>query len=269
MYTNLTALYSNGSNPDILARDREVELLFLTFMRHEKPNALLVGEPGVGKTAVVHLAAYLIANELCPPALKGFQIIEVNTNALLAGPGYRGVTEQKFQEVIESSLKTGKTILFLDEFHTVEHLGEMANGQTPGLGNTLKPYLVRPDFRVVGATTTDEYASIKDKALLRRFFRIDVHEPSDEAVAWIIRVCLEKYGKGITFKKSVVEQILSLSKTMDGFNPDKSKDICDFLCSHAKLNNLKKIDDASVSKFFDKYFLMKSEGKKEKEAVFV
>jgi ATP-dependent Clp protease ATP-binding subunit ClpA len=254
---NLTKLYANGNNPDIIGRDKELDLLFLTLLRHEKPNALLLGEAGVGKTSIVHLAAYLIANNLCPSQLKGFQILEINSNAILAGPGYRGVTEEKFQNVINNALSNGKTILFMDEFHTIEHLGEMANGQTPGLGNTLKPYLTRPDFRVIGATTLEDFSRLTDKALLRRFFKIEIGEPNDEAVKNIITLCLKNYGKGITFKKGTVDKILELSKTLDGFNPDKAKDITDFVCSYCKLKDIDVVDEATLSKFFDQYFMMK------------
>jgi ATP-dependent Clp protease ATP-binding subunit ClpA len=257
MTTNLTALYSNNENPNIIGRDEETELLFLTLLRHEKPNVLLVGDPGVGKTSIVHHAAFLIANDLAPKKLKGFQIIEVNTNALLAGPGYRGVTEEKFQNLIDTSMRSGKVILFMDEFHTVEHLGEMANGQTPGLGNTLKPYLTRPDFRVIGATTSEEASRIKDKALLRRFFKITVKEPTDEALLFIIRSCLHKYGKGLSAGETIIPQILQLSKSIDGYNPDKVKDITDLVCSYCKLKGIGTITTKVVSDLFDKMFIPK------------
>jgi ATP-dependent Clp protease ATP-binding subunit ClpA len=231
--------------------------LFLTLLRHEKPNAILIGEPGVGKTSIIHNAAYLIANKLCPSALEGFKILEVNTNNLLAGPGYRGVTEEKFQRMIDSAVSSGKVILFMDEFHTVEHLGEMANGQTPGLGNTLKPYLTRPNFRVVGCTTIADFNKMTDKALLRRFFKIEIQEPNDKAITQIITKCLQIYGRGIKFKKSIIADILSYSKTLDGFNPDKAKDITDFVCSYCKLKNHDTLDSAKLVKFFDQYFLMR------------
>ena len=257
MKSNLTKLYANANDPHIMGRDKLIELMFLTMMRHEKPNVMLTGEPGVGKTSLVHQMAYLIANNLCPEPLKGFQVVEINTNQLLAGPGYRGVTEQKFQDIIDGALHDGKLILFFDEFHTVENLGQMANGQTPGLGNTLKPYLTRADFRVIGATTNNEVKGIKDKALMRRFFNIDVKEPTDAAVLHIIEHCIMEYGKGITFEKAVIQQIFDLSKTMDGYNPDNAKDITDFVCSYAKLKELKDVSVSGVSEFFDTYYLAK------------
>ena len=264
--SNLTKKYSNDQNPGIIGRDKEIELLLLTLLRHEKPNAIITGEPGVGKTSIVHQVAYLIANNLVPEALKGFQLIEINTNSLLAGPGYRGVTEQKFQEVIDSSLSNGRTILFIDEFHTVEHLGEMSNGQTPGFGNTLKPYLTRPDFRLIGATTNREYDTIDDKALLRRFYRINVPEPTDEVVQLIIASCMKHYGAGMVFKKGTIDKVLELSKSMDGYNPDKAKDLTDFICSYAKLKGIATIDSTIIAEFFDRYIMFKAQESGEKLA---
>lgn len=264
VYTNLTNTYANGNNPGIIGRDTEIKMIFLTLLRYEKPNAIMIGEPGVGKTAIVNQLAYLIANKLCPKPLWGFNVVSVNANALLAGPGYRGVTEEKFQGMIDSALSTGKSIIFYDEIHTIEHLGEMANGQTPGLANTLKPYLTRSDFRMIGATTNEEYKTMTDKALLRRFFKVEICEPSDEAVLNIITACIKAYGAGIKFKSEVVTQILELSKSIDGYNPDKAKDITDLLCSYCKLESIKQATSNIVREFFDMYY-MKIRAQKEKE----
>jgi ATP-dependent Clp protease ATP-binding subunit ClpA len=136
---------------------------------------------------------------------------------------------------------------------------------SPGLGNTLKPYLTRPDFRVIGATTNAEFAKMKDGALLRRFYKIDVGEPDDTAIKAIIKSCLSRYGKGLKIENAVQDRILKLSQTMDGFNPDKAKDLTDFLCSYTKLKNKKTIAVSDLDKFFDEYMMMRRE--KEKEPV--
>lgn len=255
MKTNLTKLYANKeNNPNIIGRESEINNVFITLLRREKPNCLLVSEPGVGKTAIAHQLAYLIANKKCPKALEGFQVIEINTNALIAGPGYRGVTEEKFQTMIDESLRHGKTVLFFDEFHTVESLGQMANGQTPGLGNTLKPYLTRSDFRVIGATTYDEFSDIKDKALLRRFFVQNVAEPNDKALLAITRQCMKNYGEGLKFKKEIPRLFVDLSASLDGQNPDKVKDVIDVVCAKAKMVEQKSINSSFVNETFGEFF---------------
>lgn len=271
MYTNLTSHYANENNPQIKGREEEMNNLFLTLLRKEKPNALLVGEPGVGKTTIIHQLAYLIANGQCPDELKGFTIIEVNTNALISGDGYRGVIEKKFQEMIDGSIRKGKTILFMDEFHTVESLGQMANNSTPGLGNTLKPYLTRGDFRVIGATTNKEASEIKDKALLRRFTKVNVGETDDNLTKEIIKICFKKYigSSSITVKPEVVDSVYNLSLTLEGLNPDKSKDIVDIIVANARLTSTVLIDKEFSSNTFDSYFLKcKKEDKVDKDVFY-
>ena len=237
--TNLTQRFLTEKS-GIIGRDKEMEQVFLTLLRHEKPNILLLGDPGVGKTSIVHLLAELIAKEACPKWLFGYHVIEVNTNSLLSGPGYRGVTEEKFQQLIDSTVGK-KAILFFDEFHTVTHLGEMANGQTPGLGNTLKTYLTRQDFKVIGATTNDEIKKIDDKALLRRFTKINISEPTDEALLKICEIIFEKYSRGKLSNKVNWEEVITLSKSLEGVNPDKLKNILDIAIAKAKLVESKEL----------------------------
>lgn len=258
-YTNLTNNYSNGNNPNIEGRDNELNHLFLTLLKQEKPNALLIGNPGNGKTSIVHQLAYRIANQLCPKELVGFKVIEVNTNALLSGDGYRGVTEKKFDEMIQGVLKQGKVILFIDEFHTAENLGKMANGSTPGLGNTLKPFLTRGDFRMIGATTLEELATIEDKALLRRFTKINVGELAENPVKKIIEICYKKYlgdNSVIKVDKKVIDRTYNLSLTLEGSNPDKAKDIVDVVVANAKFTETKLINVDFLEQTFDTYFLV-------------
>ena len=255
--TNLSALFHNN-NPHIFGRDEEIFQMILTLSRSAKPNVLLTGEPGVGKTALVHQLAYLIGQGLVPDTLKDHQIIEINCNALLAGPGYRGVTEEKFQQVIDTAIKKGKCILFFDEFHVVEKLGQMANGQTPGLGNTLKPYLTKNEFRVIGATTNEEFKSIEDAALLRRFDQIIVPEPNKEACEKIIEELLHTYADGkIKYGKAIfpiiVQDIYNLSISLDGNNPDKCKDICDVFTALCKMKDIKKPDAEFLQNFVENY----------------
>lgn len=254
MIQNLTKLYKSSASPDIMGRDEELEQLMITLLRFEKPNAIITGPAGVGKTSLVHMLAYMIANELVPDGLLGFSVLEVNTNALLAGDGYRGVTEAKFQKLIDEAITNGKVILFMDEFHTVVDLGKMANGSTPGLSNTLKPYLTRADFRIIGATTTEEFATINDPAFLRRFFRLQMSEPSDEVVTRIITSCIKKYGRGTRIQQTIIGKILSYSKSLPGYNPDKAKDIVDFLFSYCIVKEIKTVTEDVLVTVFDRYF---------------
>lgn len=266
-FTNLTSLYANDNDPKIYGRDIEIKNLFLSLLRHEKPNALLLGEPGVGKTTIIHQLAYLISNQLCPDKLKGFQVIEVNTNSLISGDGYRGVVEKKFQDMIDNAIDKGKVILFMDEFHTVENLGKMANNSTPGLGNTLKPYLTRGDFRVIGATTNKEVKDIKDKALLRRFTTVNIGEPEEDTIKTIIKSCFKRYigDSSIKVESSVIDKIYKLSLTLEGLNPDKAKDIVDIVVANARLTETSKITNSFASDTFDMYFMKLRE--KEKEVI--
>lgn len=246
--SNLTALYANKENPNVLGREKEISMIILTLLRKEKCNVLLVGEAGVGKTALVHQLAYLIANNLVPSELDERKVVEINTNALISGDGYRGCTEKKFEEIIDEA-KVQNQILFIDEFHTVEHLGEMSNGQTPGFGNMLKPHLTQNSFCVIGATTNDEYSKIKDKALLRRMFKINVSEPSKEVVMKIIQSVYLKYA-GISISEEIRNKTYTLSSTLDGLNPDKSKDLIDFYVAYCKLNKLEVDSINNLDSFF-------------------
>jgi ATP-dependent Clp protease ATP-binding subunit ClpA len=268
---NLTKKYANGNSPNIKGRDREVKQLLRILLRQEKPNAMMLGESGVGKTSIIHHLAYLIANNLVPDDLKGFHVIEVNTNSLLSGDGYRGVTEKKFEDLITKSLANGKVILFIDEFHTAENLGKMSNNSTPGLGNTLKPYLTRGDFRVIGATTTEEYKTLSDKALLRRFTKIFLTEPDEDTIKSIIKKCFSLYigNSKITIEKDVPEKVYQLSLVIeDGNNPDKAKDIVDMLVADAKLTNTKKINTDYVESVFNEIYLLNAPKKQEAEDIF-
>ena len=246
MVTNL--ITENASNTFLIGRNLEISNIIETLLRVEKPNVIITGEPGVGKTALINHLAYLIANDLVPEELKGYSLSEINLNDLLAGDGYRGVFEKKVQDLLVSATNKGKVILFMDEFHVAESLGKMQNGQTPGLGNSLKPYLTRGDIRIIGATTNDEYNEMTDKALLRRFRRIIIGEPNEEACNQIIQKCLERYNtrKIKVSDSKIVEKIFRTTMQIDGFNPDKITDITDIMFAKTRMNNVELLDAATV-----------------------
>jgi ATP-dependent Clp protease ATP-binding subunit ClpL len=180
----------------------------------------------------------------------------VNTNALISGDGYRGVIEKKFQDMISQAIAKKNVIFFFDEFHTVFNLGRMADGQTPGLANTLKPYLTRGDFRVIGATTHDEISQVKDKALLRRFSKQVVGEPDDNTMLAVIKNCFIKFigASKIKVRENVFQQVYDLSLSLPGLNPDKSKDIVDLVVADCKMNEIDMINPEVISTTFDLFF---------------
>jgi ATP-dependent Clp protease ATP-binding subunit ClpA len=145
----------------------------------------------------------------------------------------------------------------MDEFHTVQNLGKMANDSTPGLGNALKPYMTRGDFRIIGATTYDEFKLITDKALLRRMSIIEIGVPDDEAIKTIIHNSFARYiGQNqIKVNLAVINYVFDLSQTLPGNNPDKAKDIVDIVVANAKLSDTDTITKAFVSSTFDMYFM--------------
>ena len=178
------------TNPAI-ARDSEIKKLIMVLLTPEK-SGLLVGKPGIGKTAIVEGLAYLINKDLVPDALKGYRIIKLNSTSLLGKINLNGKEELIIQLLVKELKNTTKTIIFIDEVHTL--MG--ASSDNPmDLANILKPGLDRGDIKAIGATTTEEYERyvIRDRAFVRRFERIDVEEPSIETTVKILYGSLPKY----------------------------------------------------------------------------
>lgn len=255
--TDLTVKFANAStDPKLIDRDHELELMTIALLRQEKPNLVLEGEPGVGKTALVHQLAYNIAQKKVPADLQQMRVLEINTSALLAGDGLRGQTEKAFTNVVEDAVKHKRTILFFDEFHTVQNLGRMNEGQTPGLSNMLKPYLTRREFRVIGATTTDEARSLSDLAFRRRFYFLKVEEPSERALLEIAKQAFEMFANGLTANKACIQHAYEVSLRMStgACNPDKLKDLIDLTCARAKYKGIKKITPEFINESYDQQF---------------
>lgn len=178
------------TNPAI-ARESEIKKLIMVLLTPEK-SGLLVGKPGIGKTAIVEGLAYLINKDLVPDALKGYRIIKINSTSLLGKIDLNGKEELIIQLLVKELKNTTKTIIFIDEVHTL--MG--ASSDNPmDLANILKPGLDRGDIKAIGATTTEEYERyvIRDRAFVRRFERIDVEEPSIETTVKILYGSLPKY----------------------------------------------------------------------------
>jgi len=256
--TDLTRKYAGAKaeNPALIDRDHELELMTIALLRQEKPNIVLEGDPGVGKTALVNQLAYNIAQKKVPTDLQQMRVVEVNTSALLAGDGLRGQTEKVFTQVVNDAVAHKRTILFFDEFHTVQNLGRMNEGQTPGLSNMLKPYLTRREFRVIGATTTEEARQLNDLAFRRRFYFLTVEEPSERALLDIAKQSFERYASGLRVKKECIRHCYetSLVMTTGARNPDKLNDLIDLVCARAKYKGVKTITSEFIDDCYQSQF---------------
>ncbi len=222
-------------------RDAELERMIEILMRRGKNNPCLVGEAGVGKTAIVEALAAKIANGSVPQPIAGKRIFSLSLTSLLAGAKYRGDFEERLKACIDDASRTGDVILFIDELHTLVGAGA-AEGAIDA-ANILKPMLARGELRLIGATTYDEYRRTVegDKALERRFCVIKVNEPSQEAAVKMLMRLKPKYEQHhkVVIEKEAIEAAVSLSaKYMtDRYLPDKAIDVIDEACASVKLKD--------------------------------
>ncbi len=224
----------------IYKREKEIENLIEILLRKNKNNPLLLGEAGVGKTAIVEELARRIEDGDIPDTLANHKIIELDTGSLISGTRYRGEFEDRLNKIIKEAVSDKNVILFIDEIHTLVNCGG-AEGAIDA-ANILKPYLARGSLKVIGATTLKEYKMTiyKDKALDRRFQIINVEEPSIEDTEYILKNIKNNYEDHhhVSITEKDIKCILKYANKYihNRYNPDKSIDILDSVCAHAQLN---------------------------------
>ena len=237
---DFTAQAESGKLDPVIGRDDEIRRVLQVLSRRTKNNPVLIGEPGVGKTAIVEGLAQRIVKQDVPEGLKGVRLMGLDMGALVAGTQYRGQFEERLKGVItEIERSEGKIILFIDELHLL--IGAGAVGGSMDAANLLKPALARGELRCIGATTLDEYRKHieKDAALERRFQQVFVNEPSPEDAISILRGLKERYERhhGVRIKDAALVEAVALSNRYipDRFLPDKAVDLMDEAAASVKM----------------------------------
>jgi ATP-dependent Clp protease ATP-binding subunit ClpA len=247
--TNLNDLVKKNKIDPVIGRVDELENIALAMGRRSKNNVILVGDPGVGKTAIAEGLAFNIVKGAIPDFLKDYTVYNLDISAMLAGSKYRGDFEERFKMVLKGLSTKGKTILFIDEAHMISGAGSASNSAND-LSNMMKPALSKGTIKVIASTTWEEYRKHfeKDRALMRRFQRITIDEPSAEVTMQILKG-IKKYYEGfhnVKIKDDALQTAIKLSVKYqaDKKLPDKAIDLIDLACSRF---NLKIADEKVVT----------------------
>ena len=240
---NLSTQARDGEIDPVIGRDYELHEVAETLARRNKSNALLVGDPGVGKTAIAEGLALNIATGNVPDYLKDYTVYSLDIGSLLAGSKYRGEFEEKFQDVIKGLKAKGKAILFIDEAHQMKGAGAGTTSSVD-FANMIKPALAKGKIKVIASTTWEEYNQSfeKDRALMRRFHRISIDEPTVTVTKEILRGLKEKFEKhhGGSIQDAAIDAAVELSARYqaDKKLPDKAIDLIDIACARLKITTV-------------------------------
>lgn len=242
----LVEVAREGKIDPVVGRSSEIDRVMQTLCRRKKNNPLLVGEPGVGKTAIAEGLALKIAEDDVPEVLQGSKVFALDLGSMISGTKYRGDFEKRLKGVLKEVQTIDRAIIFIDEIHTLVGAGATSGGSMDA-ANLLKPALARGELKCIGATTYAEFRNHldKDKALTRRFSKIDIDEPSVEDTMKILQGIQHKYEEyhGIIFSQEALQSSVDLSVKYlhDRFLPDKAMDIIDEVGAHFMLRGKKDV----------------------------
>jgi ATP-dependent Clp protease ATP-binding subunit ClpA len=240
--TNLTALATEGKLEPTIGRDTEVEEIITVLAKKFKANVLLVGDPGVGKTAIAESLAQRIVDGQAPAFLAGHELFSLEVGALLAGSKYRGDFEEKVNNIIAALIAKNNCVLFIDEAHTMKGSGTGSNNGID-FANLIKPAITKGNLKIIASTTWEEYYESfeKDRALMRRFYRVGVDEPDMETTEKILTGVAQRLNEfhTVNIEQSAIKSAVEMSARYihDRKNPDKSIDLLDAACAKYRVAN--------------------------------
>ena len=240
--TNLNQYVAEGKIDPVIGREYELEEIAQVLARRHKSNVLMIGDPGVGKTAIAEGLAYKIVNGEVPEYLKEYIVYNLEIGSLLAGSKYRGEFEEKLKEVLAALTTKGKTILFIDEAHQMQGAGA-GSSSSVDFANMLKPALAKGGIKVIASTTYEEYTQSfeKDRALMRRFYKLSIDEPSPPIAKEILqglKTHFETFHGGTITDEAIEAAVdLSVRYQTDKRLPDKAIDLIDMSCARLKIKN--------------------------------
>ena len=245
--TNLTQLAREDKLEPVIGRSKEIDDIVNVLAKRFKSNVLMVGDPGVGKTAIAEGISSAIVNGEVPEFLEGHEVYSLEIGSLLAGSKYRGEFEEKVKEVLSALEVKKNSILFIDEAHTMGGAGSTSNGSVD-FANMIKPAITKGHLKVIASTTWEEYYESfeKDRALMRRFYRVTIDEPSHDTTVRILRGLSERLNDfhNVVITEEAVEASVEMADRYihDRKNPDKSIDLLDAACAKQRVLENKGID---------------------------